>query len=178
MGDVQMTVTSLHPCIECCMSKCFLQCFISSSSKEYRWHPVGIMFSPRTGAVGAWRAWGGDGAARRSRVKRAMSMADDGEYDYDVIIVGCGVGGHGAALHARSCGKMSPLCLPSDTIPYRQYCISLYPMYPCVATPETYRFSREPFIMPVYMKRPSATPIKACYYINNCISIKCKCFKK
>ncbi|CAN0176561.1 unnamed protein product [Ascophyllum nodosum] len=56
------------------------------------------------GAVGAWRAWGGDGAARRSRVKRAMSMADDGEYDYDVIIVGCGVGGHGAALHARSCG--------------------------------------------------------------------------
>lgn len=32
-----------------------------------------------------------------------MSMADD--YDYDLIIVGCGVGGHGAALHARSCGK-------------------------------------------------------------------------
>lgn len=26
------------------------------------------------------------------------------EYDYDVIIVGCGVGGHGAALHARSEG--------------------------------------------------------------------------
>lgn len=31
-----------------------------------------------------------------------MSMGDD--YDYDLIIVGCGVGGHGAALHARSCG--------------------------------------------------------------------------
>lgn len=30
-------------------------------------------------------------------------MADD--FDYDLIIVGCGVGGHGAALHARSCGK-------------------------------------------------------------------------
>ncbi len=26
------------------------------------------------------------------------------QYDYDVIIVGCGVGGHGAALHARSEG--------------------------------------------------------------------------
>lgn len=34
--------------------------------------------------------------------RRAMSMGDD--YDYDLIIVGCGVGGHGAALHARSCG--------------------------------------------------------------------------
>lgn len=32
-------------------------------------------------------------------------MADD--FDYDLIIVGCGVGGHGAALHARSCGKSS-----------------------------------------------------------------------
>eukprot|EP00614_Pseudopedinella_elastica_P013912 CAMPEP_0172585794 /NCGR_PEP_ID=MMETSP1068-20121228/5169_1 /TAXON_ID=35684 /ORGANISM="Pseudopedinella elastica, Strain CCMP716" /LENGTH=483 /DNA_ID=CAMNT_0013380369 /DNA_START=132 /DNA_END=1583 /DNA_ORIENTATION=+ len=30
-------------------------------------------------------------------------MADH-EYDYDVIIVGCGVGGHGAALHAHSQG--------------------------------------------------------------------------
>lgn len=30
-------------------------------------------------------------------------MADD--FDYDLIIVGCGVGGHGAALHARSCGE-------------------------------------------------------------------------
>eukprot|EP00611_Tribonema_gayanum_P024966 TRINITY_DN5593_c0_g2_i1.p1 TRINITY_DN5593_c0_g2~~TRINITY_DN5593_c0_g2_i1.p1 ORF type:complete len:526 (+),score=191.59 TRINITY_DN5593_c0_g2_i1:165-1742(+) len=31
-----------------------------------------------------------------------LRMADS--YDYDVIIVGCGVGGHGAALHARACG--------------------------------------------------------------------------
>lgn len=29
-------------------------------------------------------------------------MADN--YDYDVIIIGCGVGGHGAALHARAEG--------------------------------------------------------------------------
>jgi len=25
-----------------------------------------------------------------------------GKYDFDVAIVGCGVGGHGAALHARA----------------------------------------------------------------------------
>lgn len=28
--------------------------------------------------------------------------ATESEYDYDVIIVGCGVGGHGAALHSRA----------------------------------------------------------------------------
>lgn len=31
-----------------------------------------------------------------------VRMADN--YDYDVIIIGCGVGGHGAALHARAEG--------------------------------------------------------------------------
>lgn len=30
-----------------------------------------------------------------------LNMAD-GEYDFDVAIIGCGVGGHGAALHARA----------------------------------------------------------------------------
>ena len=25
------------------------------------------------------------------------------EYDYDLVIIGCGVGGHGAALHAVEC---------------------------------------------------------------------------
>ena len=27
-----------------------------------------------------------------------------GNFDYDVAIIGCGVGGHGAALHARANG--------------------------------------------------------------------------
>ena len=30
-----------------------------------------------------------------------LRMAD-GEYDFDVAIIGCGVGGHGAALHSRA----------------------------------------------------------------------------
>ena len=32
-----------------------------------------------------------------------LKMSTD-DYDYDVIIIGCGVGGHGAALHAKSQG--------------------------------------------------------------------------
>lgn len=35
----------------------------------------------------------------QSRRGIALRMAED--FDYDLIIVGCGVGGHGAALHAR-----------------------------------------------------------------------------
>mmetsp|Transcript_20911 Transcript_20911/g.27490 ORF Transcript_20911/g.27490 Transcript_20911/m.27490 type:complete len:530 (+) Transcript_20911:134-1723(+) len=38
----------------------------------------------------------------RSSAVNSLRMADD--FDYDLLIVGCGVGGHGAALHARSCG--------------------------------------------------------------------------
>lgn len=40
------------------------------------------------------------GPARSARVALRMAEA----YDYDLIIVGCGVGGHGAALHAHSQG--------------------------------------------------------------------------
>lgn len=33
----------------------------------------------------------------------ALRMAgSDHGFDYDVVIIGCGVGGHGAALHARA----------------------------------------------------------------------------
>ncbi len=32
-----------------------------------------------------------------------LRMSDaDAEYDFDVAIIGCGVGGHGAALHSRA----------------------------------------------------------------------------
>ena len=33
----------------------------------------------------------------------ALSMAD-GDFDFDVAVIGCGVGGHGAALHSRAQG--------------------------------------------------------------------------
>ena len=32
----------------------------------------------------------------------SLDLSKCGNYDYDVIIVGCGVGGHGAALHSRA----------------------------------------------------------------------------
>ena len=35
---------------------------------------------------------------------RVQPLKMSGDFDYDVIIVGCGVGGHGAALHAKSQG--------------------------------------------------------------------------
>jgi dihydrolipoamide dehydrogenase len=36
------------------------------------------------------------------------------DYDYDVIIIGCGVGGHGAALHARSNGLKTAIFTGKD----------------------------------------------------------------
>ncbi|GBF88245.1 dihydrolipoyl dehydrogenase [Raphidocelis subcapitata] len=41
-------------------------------------------------------------AGRRavSRAQRVSVAASAGKYDYDLVIIGCGVGGHGAALHA------------------------------------------------------------------------------
>lgn len=32
----------------------------------------------------------------------AIFASEDGEFDFDVAIIGCGVGGHGAALHSRA----------------------------------------------------------------------------
>ncbi|KAL4458210.1 hypothetical protein ABPG75_013075 [Micractinium tetrahymenae] len=54
-------------------------------------------------------------ASLSSRAVRAQSAGKNGsaasaassgsqEYDYDLLIIGCGVGGHGAALHAVECG--------------------------------------------------------------------------
>lgn len=38
------------------------------------------------------------------RVCRALTVAQaKKDYDYDLVIIGCGVGGHGAALHAVEC---------------------------------------------------------------------------
>merc|ERR1712176_1612666 len=34
--------------------------------------------------------------------KKSLRMSSDESFDYDVAIIGCGVGGHGAALHSRA----------------------------------------------------------------------------
>jgi len=42
---------------------------------------------------------------RASRQPVTVQAAGHGgqQYDYDLVIIGCGVGGHGAALHAVEC---------------------------------------------------------------------------
>jgi dihydrolipoamide dehydrogenase len=52
-----------------------------------------------------------------SRVHRSalrMASGDSKKYDYDLIIVGCGVGGHGAALHARANGLKTAIFTGKD----------------------------------------------------------------
>ena len=39
-----------------------------------------------------------------SRLPSLLCASSDSDYDFDLAIIGCGVGGHGAALHARSQG--------------------------------------------------------------------------
>lgn len=41
-------------------------------------------------------------------------MSRQGSFDYDVIIVGCGVGGHAAALHARANGLKTAIFTGKD----------------------------------------------------------------
>lgn len=42
------------------------------------------------------------GSVRKSQKTLAMGTENGGvsSFDYDLVIIGCGVGGHGAALHA------------------------------------------------------------------------------
>jgi len=48
-------------------------------------------------------------ASRRSRVRAVQAT-----YDYDLVIIGAGVGGHGAALHARSRGLKTAVLTGGD----------------------------------------------------------------
>jgi len=43
-----------------------------------------------------------------------LKMMADGEFDYDVLIVGCGVGGHAASLHARGQGLKTAIFTGGD----------------------------------------------------------------
>jgi dihydrolipoamide dehydrogenase len=41
---------------------------------------------------------------RTTTLASSSLNAADGEFDFDVAVIGCGVGGHGAALHSRAQG--------------------------------------------------------------------------
>lgn len=64
----------------------------SSIDPHNSWPPA-----PNCSAVRA-QAAGKNGSAASS-----TASAGSQEYDYDLLIIGCGVGGHGAALHAVEC---------------------------------------------------------------------------
>jgi len=66
-----------------------------------------VMTSTTWGCGGLQSASGRGLGKRRvgSTARRVVSYAKGGgQYDYDVLILGAGVGGHGAALHAAECG--------------------------------------------------------------------------
>ena len=50
----------------------------------------------------------------RSQRNAASKVSMQEKYDYDVIIIGCGVGGHGAALHARGQGLKTAIFTAAD----------------------------------------------------------------
>ena len=43
-----------------------------------------------------------------------LRMNVEGGFDYDVAIIGCGVGGHGAALHAKAQGLKTVVLTGKD----------------------------------------------------------------
>ena len=54
---------------------------------------------------------------RRSMSDRMLSLhmsTGGAEFDYDVVIIGCGVGGHGAALHAKAQGLRTAVLTGKD----------------------------------------------------------------
>ena len=50
----------------------------------------------------------------KATTKSSSLFAVDGEYDFDVAIIGCGVGGHGAALHSRAQGLSTAVFAGGD----------------------------------------------------------------
>ena len=50
----------------------------------------------------------------QATTKSSSLFAVDGEFDFDVAIIGCGVGGHGAALHSRAQGLSTAVFAGGD----------------------------------------------------------------
>ena len=81
------------------------------------------------------------------RSSGALSMADE-DFDFDVAVIGCGVGGHGAALHSRAQdGAIHNRCHSSRCLLVSQYCPdnSTQSSRPC--TYRRYTSSKLPYIV-------------------------------
>jgi hypothetical protein len=51
--------------------------------------------------IAVWHRLNGARGSRAVQCSATVAAATaNGQYDYDLVIIGCGVGGHGAALHA------------------------------------------------------------------------------
>merc|ERR1719343_693645 len=57
---------------------------------------------------------GGLKAPTSSSCRTSSLFAVDGDFDFDVAIIGCGVGGHGAALHSRAQGLSTAVFAGGD----------------------------------------------------------------
>lgn len=57
---------------------------------------------------------GDPNAPTTSSCRSSSLFAVDGDYDFDVAIIGCGVGGHGAALHSRGQGLSTAVFAGGD----------------------------------------------------------------
>jgi dihydrolipoamide dehydrogenase len=65
-------------------------------------------------ATTAFVSLGGLNAPITSSCRSSSLFAVDGEYDFDVAVIGCGVGGHGAALHSRAQGLSTAVFAGGD----------------------------------------------------------------
>jgi dihydrolipoamide dehydrogenase len=70
-----------------------------------------------SGARGIMHIRSGAGAASYPQQQHrlpASALLAGHNYDYDIVVVGCGVGGHGAALHARANGLKTAVLTGGD----------------------------------------------------------------
>mmetsp|Transcript_54827 Transcript_54827/g.133145 ORF Transcript_54827/g.133145 Transcript_54827/m.133145 type:complete len:525 (+) Transcript_54827:176-1750(+) len=72
---------------------------------------VSILF---TSAVVAVQGFAPTQLKSTTSSKSSTLYAADGEFDFDVAVIGCGVGGHGAALHSRAQGLTTAVFAGGD----------------------------------------------------------------
>ena len=78
----------------------------------------------RLGRRPTWQRMGPVDAKRHVPICQAVAKPTSSGHDYDLIIIGCGVGGHGAALHAVEQVQQSMSTIPSHE--WVTECLCLY----------------------------------------------------